>query len=195
MGAKFCKWRAVYEVTENAPIAWSINSTGLAMYAKICQDHELVPIVEPEILLDGIYSLEQAVVAHEQIIADTFEQLAAHSVSLEHIILKPSMVLPGKDCSEQVSDQAVAEATVKTFLKVVPHNVASINFLSGGQTPEQATNRLRAIRSYSSSINSPFRFSFSYARALQDPAMKLFAANKLAEAQAALIERSTANTE
>lgn len=195
LGARFCKWRAVYSVTESAPVAWEINATGLAMYARICQQHDLVPIVEPEILLQGDYSIEQAIKAHQIILSETFEKLSKHDVNVANIILKPSMVLPGSLHSEQVSDQKIAEATVSTFLKVVPHDVPSINFLSGGQSPEQATSRLKAIQEYSATNDSPFRFSFSYARALQEPSMKLFASNKIKEAQFALIERSTANTE
>lgn len=193
-GARFCKWRAVYSVVDNPPLAWAINALHLAMYAKICQNHDLVPIVEPEILLSGDYSLEQAIVAHKHILAETFAQLAAHNVDLKHMILKPSMVLAGADHAQQPTTSEIAEATVATFMQVLPAELAGINFLSGGQTPAQAAERLQAIRALSQKHASPFRFSFSYARALQEPAMKLFAESNIADAQSALLERAEANT-
>lgn len=191
---KFCKWRAVYDVTCSRPEIWEINSINLAIYAKICQQHNLVPIVEPEILLDGDYSIEEAKVAHSAILKITFDQLKKHGVDLNQIVLKPSMVLPGKNNPQQIDSQAVAKTTVDIFMDAVDHNVKSINFLSGGQTPKQAADRLKAIKDYSKSINSPFRFSFSYARALQEPAIKLFSENKISEAQQSLIELATTNT-
>ena len=193
-GARFCKWRAVYSIVDQQPIAWKINAMQLAMYARICQNHDLVPIVEPEILLQGNYSLEQAITAHKAILTETFAQIRAHDVDVKQIILKPSMVLAGSEYPQQPTTSEIAQATVNTFLEVLPADLAGINFLSGGQTPDQAAERLQSIKHLAVETNSPFRFSFSYARALQEPAMKLFSTSDLSGAQSALLERASANT-
>ncbi|PCM46157.1 class I fructose-bisphosphate aldolase [Marinobacter sp. ANT_B65] len=172
-GARFAKWRAVYNISDSLPSRQAVtaNAEMLARYAALCQSLGIVPIVEPEVLIDGDHTLERAADVNEAVIAEVFNALRRHQVQLEGIILKPSMVTPGKACAK-ASPEEVAEATLRVFRRVVPAAVPGINFLSGGQTPEEATANLNAINSLG---RQPWNLSFSYGRALQEPAQKAWA--------------------
>lgn len=193
-GARFAKWRAVYSVGHCSPLKAvnALNAVSLARYAAICQDNGIVPIVEPEVLIDGEHTIEQCEKASTKALHKVFSQLYKQGVMLEYIILKPSMVIAGKKCPTQATVAQVAEATMRVLKRTVPAAVPSINFLSGGQTPAQATAHLQAMNAMG---NLPWHLSFSYARALQEPCMNAWlgkAENKLA-AQAVLCQRSKLN--
>ncbi|MDQ8039973.1 MAG: class I fructose-bisphosphate aldolase [Rickettsiella sp.] len=175
LGAKFAKWRAVFTISDTLPssIAQITNAQDLARYASICQANGIVPIVEPELLIDGDHSLERCTRATEATLYTVFEELHKHDVLLECIILKPSMVITGNKHSSQASVSEVAQATVDVLRRVVPAAVPSINFLSGGQTPELATAHLNEMNRLLQNLNRrPWLLSFSYGRALQEPALK-----------------------
>ncbi|HHO59487.1 MAG TPA: fructose-bisphosphate aldolase class I, partial [Thiotrichales bacterium] len=148
-GARFAKWREVYAIDRHAPTAGGIaaNAEMLARYAAVCQSEGLVPIVEPEVLMDGDHDIDRHAEVTEAVQHAVFDALNRHHVTLELMILKPNMVLPGKDC-RRASDEEVAAATVKTLKRTVPAAVPSINFLSGGQGPEEATQNLNAINQH-----------------------------------------------
>ena len=169
-GARFAKWREVYAITDRNPTTRGIaaNAEVLARYAAICQEHGIVPIVEPEVLIDGEHTIERCRDVSEAVLHAVFDALYRHGVTLEHIVLKPSMVLPGKEHPPKASPELVASSTLKVLRRTVPAAVPSINFLSGGQSPEEATANLSAMNASA----QPWVLSFSYARALQDPAMK-----------------------
>jgi fructose-bisphosphate aldolase class I len=193
-GARFAKWRDVYHITGATPsrLAIETNAEVLARYAAICQSEGIVPIVEPEVLIDGEHGIERAAEVSEAVLREVFQALSRHRVELETILLKPSMVVPGKSHANPASPEAVAEATIRIFRRVVPAAVPSINFLSGGQSPEQATANLNALNNAGS---VPWALSFSYGRALQEPALKTWhgqAANG-ERAQAALYKRARLN--
>lgn len=192
-GARFAKWRAVYNVSDTLPSRQAVeaNAEMLARYAALCQSKGIVPIVEPEVLIDGNHTIERSAEVNEAVIAEVFNALRRHRVQLETIILKPSMVTPGKACAK-ASPAAVAEATLGVLRRVVPAAVPGINFLSGGQTPEEATLNLNAMNSLG---RQPWSLSFSYGRALQEPAQKAWAGkldNKHA-AQNAMLKRARLN--
>jgi fructose-bisphosphate aldolase class I len=170
LGARFAKWRAVYNVSDTLPsrLAVTANAEALARYAAICQQMGFVPIVEPEVLIDGDHSMARCAAVTEAVLHEVFHALHRHGVVLEHIVLKPSMVLPGKAHPQPAAPEEIAAATMRVFRRTVPAAVPSINFLSGGQTPEQASANLNAINRTGP---QPWPLSFSYARALQDPAM------------------------
>lgn len=170
LGARFAKWRAVFHIGDHRPshLAVEVNSHGLARYASICQAVGLVPIVEPEILINGSHDLETARRVSQWVLSKVFDQLLRHRVILEGIILKPSMVTPGLDCPNPVPVEDVAQVTVGVFKRVVPAAVPGIAFLSGGQTSIQATEHLNAMNQIS---DLPWRLSFSYGRALQEDAL------------------------
>lgn len=193
-GARFAKWRAVYSAGEHLPsdVAQTINATGLARYALICQDNGIVPIVEPEVLIDGEHTIEQCERATEDTLQMVFQTLHHYGVILEYLILKPSMVIAGKKCPQKSSVEAVASATLRVLKRTIPAAVQSINFLSGGQTPEQATAHLNTMNA---TQHLPWRLSFSYARALQEPCLSTWKGkteNKKA-AQAILYHRAKLN--
>jgi len=172
LGARFAKWRAVFTVSNHLPSKLLIktNTEDLARYASICQSVGIVPIVEPEILLEGEYSLERSIEVSEMVLHALFHKLHKHNVLLEYVILKPSMVTPGKAKLEYVTPQDIAQATITVLRRTVPAAVPTINFLSGGQTPAQATNNLNAMHHVLNTL--PWNVSFSFARALQEPCMK-----------------------
>jgi len=194
-GARFAKWRAVYRISDETPTMQAIhtNAEGLARYAAICQQAGIVPIVEPEILIDGEHTFEQCQKVTERVLFHTFRFLHIHKVSLEHMILKPSMVIAGKDCAKQASAEDVASTTLEVFRRVVPAAVPTINFLSGGQTPEQATQHLNLMNQ---AKHKPWNISFSYARALQSPAMAAWKGQEsnVANAQAVFAKRLKLNS-
>ena len=170
-GARFAKWREVYPVTEHNPteLGLKANAEMLARYAAVCQAEGIVPIVEPEVLMDGDHALQRAAEVIEDVLHEVFHALHRHGVVLEHMVLKPSMVTPGKDHSVKATPEQVAEATVKVLRRTVPAAMPSINFLSGGQGPEEATANLNAMNRMFP--DEPWEISFSYGRALQQPAL------------------------
>jgi fructose-bisphosphate aldolase class I len=174
-GARFAKWREVYGITDRNPTALGIkaNAEVLARYAAICQAQGIVPIVEPEVLIDGDHTLERCHEVSEAVLSEVFRALARHRVLLEGMVLKPSMVLPGKEHPPKASSEVVAKSTLEVLRRNVPAAVPTINFLSGGQSPEEATANLNAMNVMWP--EAPWVLSFSYARALQDPPMKLWA--------------------
>lgn len=193
-GARFAKWRAVYNVSEVLPSrrAALANAEALARYAAICQEQGVVPIVEPEVLIDGDHTMARCSHVTEVVLHEVFRALHRHRVVLEHIVLKPSMVVPGKAHAQQATPAEVAAETLRVLRRSVPAAVPSINFLSGGQTPAEATANLDAINRQGA---QPWQLSFSYGRALQDPAQKAWAGNaaNAAACQRALLERARLN--
>ena len=174
MGARFAKWRAVIRIEDGLPSEWCIdaNAHALARYAALCQEQGLVPIVEPEVLMDGTHPLERCEAVTEQVLQAVFDALFEDHVSLEGTLLKPNMVIAGHDSTAQGSVEAVAEATVRTLTRHVPPAVPAIVFLSGGQSPVLATEHLNAINQRGEP--RPWKLSFSYGRALQDEALALW---------------------
>jgi len=193
-GARFAKWRAVYNVSDTLPgrLAVKANAQALAAYAAICQEAGVVPIVEPEVLMDGAHSMERCAEVTEDVLHAVFHALHGHAVRLEHILLKPSMVIAGKKCAQQASVEEVAAETVRVLKRTVPAAVPGIFFLSGGQTPEQATANLDAMNRLGA---LPWPLSFSYGRALQEPPLKAWVGRpaNVAQAQQALLLRSLLN--
>lgn len=195
LGAKFAKWRNVYSISEFTPSMTAIKAGAemLARYAASCQAAGIVPIVEPEILIDGEHSIKECAVASELILHELFNALFIHQVSLEHMILKPSMITCGKSASPFSSPDEIADYTLSIFRNQVPAAVPSINFLSGGQTSQEATENLNAINMVG---EQPWLLSFSYGRALQDDCLKAWGgrAENIKNAQAALIKRAKLNS-
>jgi fructose-bisphosphate aldolase class I len=196
MGARFAKWRAVVAIGDHIP-SWGCidaNAHALARYAALSQEAGLVPIVEPEVLMDGDHTLEHCGEVTDEVLRTVFSELFAQRVMLEGMILKPNMVLPGLSCPDQEAVEEVADATVKCLLRAVPAAVPAIAFLSGGQTPELASARLNAMNVRFKS-RLPWALAFSFARAIQQPALELWKgqeANVLA-AQQALYRRARCN--
>ena len=194
-GARFAKWREVYSVSDinPTPLGISANAEMLARYAAVCQEMGIVPIVEPEVLMDGDHSIGRFSEVNEAVLAEVFSALRRHHVQLENMILKPSMVLPGKE-RRRASPEEVAEETLKVFKRTVPAAVPSINFLSGGQTPPEATENLNAINQLKG--NAPWQLSISYGRALQQPALQAWSGKdeNRAAMQQALLKRAQMNS-
>jgi fructose-bisphosphate aldolase class I len=196
MGARFAKWRGVIAMDEVLPSRACIeaNAHALARYAALCQEAGLVPIVEPEVLMDGGHSLERCNEVTEEVLRIVFHQIYLQGVMLEGMILKPNMVLPGLTCSRQGSVDEAADATVSCLLRTVPAAVPGIAFLSGGQSAKLASARLNAMNVRFKS-RAPWALAFSFARAIQEPAMELWRgsqANALV-AQQALYHRAWCN--
>ena len=199
MGARFAKWRAVITVAKGVPSRGRIdaNAHALARYAALCQEAGPVRVVEPEVLMDGSHSLYRCGEVTEQLLRNVFNELDSQGVMLEGMILKPNMVLPGFTCAIQETLDAVADATVQCLQRAVPAAVAGIAFLSGGQSDELASARLNAmhVRFRPPLGHSPWPITFSFGRALQRPAMEIWAgteANRGA-AQEALLHRARSN--
>jgi fructose-bisphosphate aldolase class I len=195
LGARFAKWRAVITIGDGIPTRTCIdaNAEALARYAALCQEANLVPIVEPEVLMDGAHPIDRHFEVTEQTLRSVFNSLAEHRVMLEDMLLKPNMVLSGKECPQQASVREVAEATVRCMKRVVPAAVPGLVFLSGGQTDQQATEHLNAMNRIE---GLPWQLSFSYGRALQAPVLKAWkgdAAN-VAAAQKAFHHRAWCNS-
>lgn len=172
LGAQFAKWRAVIEIDErDIPSAFGIraNAHALARYAALCQEAGLVPIVEPEVLMDGAHGIERCEAVTAQVLEAVFTELNAHRVLLEGMLLKPNMVIAGKKCPRQASVQEVAEATIRCLKRYVPAAVPGVVFLSGGQSAEDATDHLNAMNAMG---RHPWEVSFSYGRALQAPVLE-----------------------
>jgi fructose-bisphosphate aldolase class I len=197
MGARFAKWRAVITIGSGIPSATCIkaNAHALGRYAAICQAAGLVPIVEPEVLMDGDHTIDRCEDVTAWTLNAVYDELYANRVTLEHSVLKPSMVISGKGCPSQARVDEVAERTVRTLKRTVPAAVAGIVFLSGGQSDEVATQHLNAMnRIFAGKL--PWPLSFSYGRALQQPSLKAWkgSASNVAAAQAALLHRSRMNS-
>jgi fructose-bisphosphate aldolase class I len=193
LGARFAKWRAVITIGDGIPTDGNLrsNAEALARYAALSQEAGIVPIVEPEVLMDADNSLEVCQEVTTRTLHETFDALYEHGIDLRGALLKPNMVIPGKGAADQASPERIAEATVTTFLGVVPAAVPGIVFLSGGQSEVQATENLNAINR----IGGPWPLSFSYGRALQASALQAWggdAANADA-AQAAFVHRARMN--
>jgi fructose-bisphosphate aldolase class I len=195
LGARFAKWRAVIAIGEGIPTRTCLeaNAHALARYAALCQEGGLVPIVEPEVLLDGSHTVERCQEATEETLKVTFSQLVEQRVHLEGMILKPSMVVSGKENPKQAGVEEVAERTIRCLKRTVPAAVPGIAFLSGGQSAERATEHLNAMNSMGP---HPWQVSFSYARALQDPVLKAWKgeAGNVATAQKIFYHRAKCNS-
>jgi fructose-bisphosphate aldolase class I len=196
LGARFAKWRAVIAIGKGIPSRGCIeaNAHALARYAALCQEAGLVPVVEPEVLMDGDHTLDQCYEVTEKVLRIVFSELFAQRVMLEGMILKPNMVLPGAACAKQATVDEVADATLSCFLRAVPAAVPAIAFLSGGQSAELASARLNAMNARFES-RLPWALAFSFARAIQQPALELWKgqdANVLA-AQKVLVHRARCN--
>lgn len=193
-GARFVKWRAVYNVSATLPsrLAIAANAEALARYAAICQEAGVVPIVEPEVLMDGDHSLERCADVTDAVLHAVFDALHRHRVVLAHMLLKPSMVVAGKAHDGQSTPAEVADATVRLLRRTVPAEVPGIFFLSGGQTPEEATAHLDAMNRIA---GRPWLLSFSYGRALQEPPLAAWKgqASNVRDAQDALLRRARLN--
>lgn len=193
VGARFAKWRAVITIGNGIPSSACIDANALllAVYAALCQEAGIVPIVEPEVLMDGDHSLDRCTEVTETTLHVVFGQLVAQGVLLEGMILKPNMVVPGKNAPGQSSDDEIAEATVHTLLCTVPAAVPGVAFLSGGQSGEQACSRLSAMNSRFRG-RLPWALTYSFARAIQQPAMEIWHGEdaKVSAAQEALLHRA-----
>jgi fructose-bisphosphate aldolase class I len=203
LGAKFAKWRAVITIDEATGIPTDAcihaNAHALARYAAICQAGGLVPIVEPEVLMDGdhaTHSIETSFAVHERVLHHVFNELNRANVRFEEMILKPSMVVPGQKSGRTAPVREVAEKTVTVLLRYVPAAVAGIAFLSGGQADEEATAHLNEVNLVAKAGNAPWPLTFSYGRALQQAALNLWKGDeaKVAPAQAALHHRALMNS-
>jgi fructose-bisphosphate aldolase class I len=196
MGARFAKWRAVIVVGDQLPSrsALEANAHALARYAALCQEAGVVPIVEPEVLMDGEHTLERCLQVTEEALRNVFIQLNCQRVMLEGIILKPNMVLPGLACPQQASVEEVVDVTVSCLLRTVPAAVPGIAFLSGGQSAELASARLNAMNVRFKS-RAPWALAFSFARAIQQPALEIWRGKEanVKEAQQALLHRARCN--
>jgi fructose-bisphosphate aldolase, class I len=196
LGARFAKWRAVITIGEGIPTRMCIdaNAHALARYAALCQEQDLVPIVEPEVLIDGDHSIERCYEVTQQTLHSTFDELHEHRVEFSGMLLKPNMVISGKEAPQQAGVEEVARATVECLLRTVPAAVPGIVFLSGGQSDRQATAHLNAMNALYE--NLPWELSFSYARALQDLPMKTWKGDpsNVEEAQRAFYHRAKMNS-
>jgi len=194
LGARFAKWRAVITIGDDIPSAACLgaNAHALARYAAICQEAGLVPIVEPEVLMDGGHTIDRCEEVTERTLRETFAALASQRVVLEHMVLKPSMVISGKDCAKQAGVQEVASRTLQTLRRTVPAAVPGIAFLSGGQSDELATAHLDAMNKIGA---APWALTFSYGRALQSAALTAWkgSAGNVPAAQRALHQRARMN--
>lgn len=196
LGARFAKWRAVITIGDGRPTSYALdtNAHALARYAALCQEAGLVPIVEPEVLMDGAHSIERTAEVTEATLDRVFTALRAQRVVLEHLLLKPNMVVPGVSAPQQASVGEVAAATVRCLRRTVPAAVPGVVFLSGGQAPETATAHLNAMNALSAPPR-PWPLGFSFARALQDPAMQAWRGEpgNVAAGQRAFLHRARCN--
>jgi fructose-bisphosphate aldolase class I len=194
LGAKFTKWRAVIKIADGLPSQEAIkaNMDALADYAKIVQENNMVPIVEPEVLMDGSHSIESCEDATKRCLGTLFESLEEKNVLVEGTILKPNMIVSGNECSEQAGIQQVAEMTLNCLLENVPSNLPGVTFLSGGQSDIDATAHLDAMNKIG---GNPWKLSFSYGRALQQAALKTWSGKQDNEqaAQEAFSHRAKMN--
>lgn len=193
-GARFAKWRAVIAIGSKIPSPACIhaNAHALARYAALCQEADIVPIVEPEVLIDGDHTITQCYGASRDTLKKTFEEIVKQSVEPEGVILKASMVLPGKNALQKATPEEVAEATLQCLKESVPGNLAGIVFLSGGQTDEEATLNLNAINLMGK--DAPWRLTFSFSRALQNAPLTFWAQKDIEKAKKAYLFRAYVNS-
>jgi fructose-bisphosphate aldolase, class I len=195
LGARFAKWRAVITIGKDIPSEYCIwtNAHALARYAALCQEANIVPIVEPEVLMDGDHTIERSFEVTSRTLHAVFTELRDQRVQPEGILLKPNMILPGYECSQQASDEEIAHVTVRCFRRHVPAAVPGIVFLSGGQSEEEATRRLNAMNALG---KHPWKLSFSYGRALQAAALKAWGGKEenVEAAQRAYYHRAKMNS-
>jgi fructose-bisphosphate aldolase class I len=197
-GARFAKWRAVLQITSDgapSPLSIQENAWGLARYARTCQEAGLVPIVEPEILMDGDHDIDTTAAVQERVLAAVYKALDDNNVFLEGSLLKPSMTCPGADCPKEVTPQQIAAMTIRTLERTVPAAVPGITFLSGGLSEEEASINLNIMNQQPR--KGPWSLTFSYGRALQQSCLKAWKGKKenIPAAQAALFARARANGE
>lgn len=204
LGAQFVKWRAVLNITEGSREGGSellpstacikANAHDLARYAALCQEADLVPMVEPEMMMEGRHSIERCYAVTAEVLQALFKELMEQGVAVEGTILKVSMVLSGKEAASQASEQEVAQKTVKCLKQNVPAHLAGVVFLSGGQSDEKSTIHLNLMHQLGETL--PWPLSFSYGRGIQQPALKTWAANRTAvsEAQKQLVHRAHMNS-
>jgi fructose-bisphosphate aldolase class I len=196
MGARFAKWRAVFTIGEGLPSQECIasNANALARYAALCQEVDLVPIVEPEVLMTGFHDIAQCEIATFEVLHTVFRHLVAQKVLLEGTILKPNMVLPGLACPIQANTEEVAGATIRCLLRSVPAVVPAVAFLSGGQSCQLASARLN-LMNLEPKARRPWAVAFSFSRAIQQPALEIWRGQRsnVGAAQAALLHRATCN--
>tara|TARA_Y100000741_G_scaffold111556_1_gene83757 strand:+ start:978 stop:1994 length:1017 start_codon:yes stop_codon:yes gene_type:complete len=174
LGARFAKWRAVYSISSDLPSKQCIksNAHSLARYAAIVQEAKMVPIVEPEVLMDGDHNIEKCYDVTSRVLDECYKELSIHNVNLKGTVLKPNMILPGSNCKEKTTTEVIAKKTLECLKKNVPSEVPGIAFLSGGQSEVEATKNLNAINKIN---DTSFHFTFSYGRALQQSALKTWA--------------------
>lgn len=194
LGARFTKWRAVLHIGDHRPTRYAVdvNAHALARYAALAQEAGLVPIVEPEVLMEGDHDIDACFDATEVTLREVFHQLAQHGVDLEGMILKPNMVVSGSEAGDRAGPEAVAEMTLTCFLRTVPAAVPGIAFLSGGQSDEQATVNLDAINRLADDVGAPWRLTFSYGRGLQSAPQQAWRGEpaNVERAQRAFLERA-----
>jgi fructose-bisphosphate aldolase class I len=194
LGARFAKWRAVIKIGSGVPTRWGIesNAHALARYAALCQESGLVPIVEPEVLMDGDHYIGQCEEVTSRTLITVFSLLYEHRVEIDGILLKPNMVVSGKGCPHQAGPEEVARATLRCFEQVLPPALPGVVFLSGGQSPVQATMNLNAMNIQG---DHPWELSFSYGRALQEPVLKAWGGEpgNVVKAQKAFYHRAKCN--
>ncbi|RDD61851.1 class I fructose-bisphosphate aldolase [Ferruginivarius sediminum] len=198
LGARFAKWRGVYSIGGGLPSRQCIraNAHALARYAALAQEANITPVVEPEVLMDGSHDIDACREATEAVLREVFAELAEQQIVLEGILLKPNMVLSGKDCPRQADANEVARETIRCFKRVVPAAVPGVVFLSGGQSDEQATVNLDAMNKIKDAEGAPWALSFSYGRALQQAALKAWSGNddNAESARKAFYERAKATS-
>jgi len=194
LGARFAKWRAVINIDDSIPSITAIeaNTHALARYASLCQENGIVPIVEPEVLMDGQHTIERCYEVTCQTLDILFDQLSKFNVMLEGIVLKPNMVISGLLCSEQADIEKVADFTVKCFKEHVPESIGGIAFLSGGQSSDVATKHLNCMNKKYNDL--PWNLTFSYGRALQQDALNAWAGSNRSEGQKELLKRAENNS-
>ncbi len=174
LGARFAKWRAVYSISNNHPSEQCIksNAHALARYAAIVQESNMVPIVEPEVLMDGDHTIDKCFEVTSKVLVECYKELKIHNVNLKGTVLKPNMILPGKDCKQKATTGEIAKKTLECLKKNMPSEVPGVAFLSGGQSEVEATKNLNEINKIN---DTSFHFTFSYGRALQQSALKTWA--------------------
>ena len=198
MGARFTKWRSVIRIGDELPTEAAIhtNCHGMALYASLVQEAGMVPMVEPEVLIDGTHNIQRSYEVTTKTLKTLFQLLSHFRVDMKGLILKTSMVISGKDCPEQADAKTVGEMTIKCLTESVPADLGGVVFLSGGQTAEQATDNLNAINLAGQAVGAPWQLTFSYARALQGPSLALWAGDNanIPTAREKFLERLQANS-
>ena len=197
-GARFAKWRAVLRIGKDEPSRVAIleNAHGLARYAAICQENGLVPIIEPEVLVDGTHTIDESAAKSEKVFAEVIKACQDQAILFEGALLKPNMITHGSDCETKASAQEIAWKTVRTLLRTVPGAIPGIMFLSGGQSEDQATENLNEMNKITT-VAKPWNLSFSYGRALQHSCLRAWLGKpeNVAEAQRVLLERARNNSQ